>query len=133
MLYESCAISFTVCVHIMKISELFISSAMGAATNHWLFRLQQLLVALFVLHQCCVVQCVPQQTAAESAAADLNIKTLPPSKVSRTSFMTKEDILANSDALLAEWEGEHWASLDPEEDKVAISWTNTEKDITIQV
>ena len=41
--------------------------------------------------------------------------------------------MANSDALLSEWEGEHWASLDPEEDKVAISWTNTETDITMQV
>ena len=42
--------------------------------------------------------------------------------------------MANSaDALLSEWEGEHWASLDPEQDKVAISWTNTETDITMQV
>ena len=79
----------------------------------------------------CSVQCVPQSSSSKSP--NLNIKTLPPSKVSRQSYMSHEEIMANSDALLSEWEGEHWASLDPEEDKVAISWTNTETDITMQV
>ncbi len=38
-----------------------------------------------------------------------------------------------SDALLTDWEGQHWASLDADEDKVALSWTADEKRITFQV
>ncbi len=41
--------------------------------------------------------------------------------------------LPPSDALLTDWEGQHWASLDPDQDKVALSWTADQESITFQV
>ena len=38
-----------------------------------------------------------------------------------------------ADALLSDWEGDHWVSLDADLDKVALSWKTTEKEITFQV
>lgn len=42
-------------------------------------------------------------------------------------------LMPESDALLTDWEGQHWASLDADQDKVALSWTADEKRITFQV
>ena len=82
---------------------------------------------------CCVLLLPAMCLAVPQSSSSPDIKTLSPSGGPQT-FLTKSDIMANSaDALLGEWEGEHWASLDPEQDRVAISWTNTETDITMQV
>ena len=44
-----------------------------------------------------------------------------------------QQLMPESDALLTDWEGQHWASLDADQDKVALSWTTDEKRITFQV
>ena len=41
--------------------------------------------------------------------------------------------LRSADALLSDWEGDHWASLDADMDKVALSWTTDAEHITFQV
>ena len=38
-----------------------------------------------------------------------------------------------ADALLSDWEGDHWVSLDAELDKVSLSWTTDAEHITFQV
>ena len=38
-----------------------------------------------------------------------------------------------SDALLTDWEGQHWAALDADQGKVAMSWTTDQEFITFQV
>lgn len=59
----------------------------------------------------------------EAATEDIAIKTLPPDY---TNF-------ESADALLSDWEGEHWASLDADQDKVALSWTTTNEEAIFQV
>jgi hypothetical protein len=41
--------------------------------------------------------------------------------------------LETADALLSDWEGQHFAALDADEDKVALSWTIEKDEITCQV
>lgn len=41
--------------------------------------------------------------------------------------------LLEADALLSDWQSEHWASLDADQDKVALSWTTDKEYITFQV
>ena len=57
---------------------------------------------------------------------NVNIKTLPPEVSDRTNLHV-------ADALLSDWEGKHWASLDADQDKVALSWTTDKDFITFQV
>lgn len=59
------------------------------------------------------------------AREDIAIKTLPPD-YGRPNF-------ESADALLSDWEGEHWASLDADQDKVALSWTTTPEEAIFQV
>ena len=60
--------------------------------------------------------------------SEYDIKTLPPTEVYDDSGN-----LRVADALLSDWEGQHWASLDADEDKVALSWTTDKEYITFQV
>ena len=62
---------------------------------------------------------------AKASTEDIAIKTLPPD-YSRPVF-------ESADALLSDWEGQHWASLDAEQDKVALSWTTTSEEAIFQV
>ena len=38
-----------------------------------------------------------------------------------------------ADALLSDWEGDHWVSLDADLDRVSLSWTTDAEHITFQV
>ena len=63
----------------------------------------------------------------------ITIKTLPPNpEVGEEGHRHPPDLRA-ADALLSDWEGDHWASLDGDQDKVALSWTTDEEFITFQV
>ena len=61
----------------------------------------------------------------EVKAEDISIKTLPPDYT--------RPLFESADALLSDWEGEHWASLDAVQDKVALSWTTTSEEAIFQV
>ena len=61
-----------------------------------------------------------------ASAEDIAIETLPPDFSRRPAF-------ESADALLSDWEGEHWASLDADQDKVALSWTTTSDEAIFQV
>lgn len=63
--------------------------------------------------------------ASASSVEDISIKTLPPDYA--------RPVLESADALLSDWEGEHWASLDADLDKVALSWTTTQTEAIFQV
>ncbi len=61
--------------------------------------------------------------AVSGQESELRFKTLPHGLRS----------MPKSDALLTDWEGQHWVSLDADEDKVALSWTADKEYITFQV
>lgn len=63
---------------------------------------------------------------------DLNIKTLPPDSYSGGDYYSS-GVLNSADALLADWDGEHWASLDAADDKVGLKWKSTAEEIEMQV
>ena len=69
---------------------------------------------------------------------DLNIKTLPPDpyvggyRQGHSDYYSSE-ALNSADALLSDWDGDHWASLDADLDKVALTWASTENEIIFQV
>ena len=63
--------------------------------------------------------------ATPSSAEDISIKTLPPDYA--------RPVFESADALLSDWEGEHWASLDADQDKVALSWTTNSEEAIFQV
>jgi|FrelakmetLWP11LW_1041352.scaffolds.fasta_scaffold72692_1 hypothetical protein len=57
---------------------------------------------------------------------DLSIKPLPaPNRPSQ--------VLETADALLSDWEGQHFAALDADQDKVALSWSVEKDEIVCQV
>ena len=60
-----------------------------------------------------------------ASAEDISIKTLPPDYA--------RPVLESADALLSDWEGEHWASLDADLDKVALAWTTSQNEAIFQV
>ena len=62
---------------------------------------------------------------AAASTEDISIKTLPPDYA--------RPVLESADALLSDWEGEHWASLDADQDKVALAWTTTQTEAVFQV
>jgi hypothetical protein len=65
----------------------------------------------------------PLLCSAEAKAEDnFSIKTLPPDYAEQSA-----------DALLSDWKGQHWASLDADQDKVALSWTTTPEEAIFQV
>ena len=70
-------------------------------------------------------------TRIESSQADeddfLSIKPLPAPENRRPVN------LETADALLSDWEGQHFAALDADQDKVALSWTIEKDEITCQV
>lgn len=57
---------------------------------------------------------------------------LPPRQGGR-SYQPQAASPPVSDALLTDWEGKHWASLDADQDKVALSWNVDQEYITFQV
>ena len=63
--------------------------------------------------------------ATPSSAEDISIKTLPPDYA--------RPVFESADALLSDWGGEHWASLDADQDKVALSWTTNSEEAIFQV
>ena len=62
---------------------------------------------------------------AKAASEDISIKTLPPDYT--------RPVFESADALLSDWEGQHWASLDADQDKVALSWTTNSEEAIFQV
>ena len=62
----------------------------------------------------------------QASCEDIAIETLPPDYSRRPAF-------ESANALLSEWEGDHWASLDADQDKVALSWTTTSDEAIFQV
>ena len=65
------------------------------------------------------------KAVATPATEDISIKTLPPDYA--------KPVFESADALLSDWEGEHWASLDADQDKVALSWTTNSEEAIFQV
>jgi len=57
----------------------------------------------------------------------LSIKPLPAPENRRPAN------LETADALLSDWEGQHFAALDADQDKVALSWTIEKDEVTFQV
>ena len=63
------------------------------------------------------------EAAPEAKSEDIEFEALPPGRSQ----------LESADALLSDWEGEHWASLDGDQDKVALSWSIVEAEAIFQV
>ena len=69
---------------------------------------------------------------------DLNIKTLPHDPYSggyrhEHGEYYASEVINSADALLSDWDGDHWASLDAEQDRVNLQWSSTAEEITFQV
>ncbi len=69
----------------------------------------------------------PPSASASQYDEEVSFRTLSPSD------RAKNGGLHVADALLSDWEGDHWVSLDADLDKVALSWKSDEKHITFQV
>ena len=74
-----------------------------------------------------------QENSAYRQNRDLNIKTLPPDPYSGGADYYSSGVLNSADALLSDWDGDHWASLDADEDKVGLKWSSTADEIIFQV
>ena len=81
-------------------------------------------LVVFVVALASNILCSADALAAASTE-DISIKTLPPDYA--------RPVLESADALLSDWEGEHWASLDADQDKVALAWTTTQTEAVFQV
>ena len=82
-------------------------------------KLRIVIVTLVFLHQS------GAGTVAEFVD-DLAIKPLPaPQRPSKA--------LESADALLSDWEGQHFAALDADQDKVALSWSVEKDELVCQV
>ena len=65
-------------------------------------------------------------SATADIVDDLAIKPLPaPQRPSKA--------LETADALLSDWEGQHFAALDADQDKVALSWSVENDELVCQV
>ena len=74
---------------------------------------------------------------------DLNIKTLPPDPSYSSvyshdhqqtgDYYSSNDVINSADALLSNWDGDHWASLDADQDMVNLQWSSNSEEITFQV
>ena len=71
------------------------------------------------------VMATASEAEATPATEDISIKTLPPDYAA--------PMFESANALLKDWEGDHWASLDADQDKVALSWTTTSEEAIFQV
>ena len=72
-----------------------------------------------------VLATTSSEAEATPSTDDISIKTLPPDYA--------RPVFESADALLSDWEGEHWASLDADQDKVALSWTTNSEEAIFQV
>ncbi len=70
-------------------------------------------------------------SASAASAEDIAIKTLPPTSYDHQ--YRSQPVLESADALMSDWEGDHWASLDADQDKVALSWSTTDDEAIFQV
>ena len=91
-----------------------------------------------LLLACCILLIGGQVHHACSAAStyedQFSIRTLSPSpEAEGVSDVFERTNIRVADALLSDWEGKHWASLDADMDKVALSWTTDKEYITFQV
>ena len=91
-----------------------------------------------------LLQCVHGVSVAKSENNDrhirnLNIKTLPPDPSYSDGYRHEHgeyyasEVIHSADALLSDWDGDHWASLDPEQDRVNLQWSSTSDEISFQV
>ena len=90
-----------------------------------------------------LLQCVQSSSFSNSENydrqnRDLNIKTLPPDPYSKGYSQEhgeyySSDVINSADALLSNWDGDHWASLDADQDMVNLQWSSTSEEITFQV
>lgn len=93
----------------------------------------------------CLLKCVHGSSQFASSennndrhSRDLNIKTLPPDPYSdgyrheHGDFYASE-VINSADALLSDWDGDHWASLDADQDRVNLQWSSTAEEIIFQV
>ena len=102
-----------------------------------------LVLARVLVISCCLLKCVHGSSFANSANndrhnRDLNIKTLPPDPYSggyrhENGDFYASEVINSADALLSDWDGDHWASLDAEQDRVNLQWSSTAEEIIFQV
>ena len=73
---------------------------------------------------------------------DLNIKTLPPDSSYSVGYSHEHqqhgeyyssDVINSADLLRSNWDGDHWASLDADQDMVNLQWSSNSEEITFQV
>lgn len=88
----------------------------------------RLLPHILFLSLCCVLY-IPSRISAQQSSHDQSDPDVP----SIQSHGLKRPDFKVADALLSDWEGDHWASLDADLDKVSLSWTTDKEYITFQV
>ena len=84
-----------------------------------------LALALVLAFVMAMTGCSEAEATPATEVEDISIKTLPPDY--------NRPVFESADALLSDWEGEHWASLDADQDKVALSWTTNSEEAIFQV
>ena len=101
-------------------------------------------LAIILVINLYLLQCVHGSSFSSSEnydrhSRDINIKTLPPDLYSDgyshdhgNDFYASE-VRNSADALLSNWDGDHWASLDAEQDMVNLQWSSNSEEITFQV
>ena len=85
-----------------------------------------------LISKCCILFLIAE-ISARNGQEVYDFQTLPPLPPGRPGSGSISSAPPASDALLTDWEGEHWASLDADLDKVALSWNVDEDYITFQV
>lgn len=88
----------------------------------------RLLPHILFLSLCCVLY-IPSRISAQQSSHDQSDPDVP----SIQSHGLKRPDFKVADALLSDWEGDHWASLDADLDKVSLSWTTDKEYITFQL
>ena len=106
--------------------------------------LKHSVLAIILVINLYLLQCVHGSSFSSSEnydrhSRDINIKTLPPDLYSDgyshdhgNDFYASE-VRNSADALLSNWDGDHWASLDAEQDMVNLQWSSNSEEITFQV
>jgi len=84
-----------------------------------------LALALVLAFVMAMTGCSEAEATPATEVEDISIKTLPPDY--------NRPVFESADALLSDWEGEHWASLDADQDKVALSWTTNSEEAIFQI
>ena len=93
--------------------------------NHRTMTHKDLALALMLAFVMAMTGCSEAEATPATEVEDISIKTLPPDY--------NRPVFESADALLSDWEGEHWASLDADQDKVALSWTTNSEEAIFQV